>query len=128
MIVYDEGMFDSEGPIAPKVEKNPIELARERKKEHNIFLKTSSLVAAASMYAYNPSGAIMDMLTESHSDYEINGHILDINCGTIIHTRNYRTNGIYIAGKTPGKYQIKCTLMCEEYIEPQVEYIDFVVE
>lgn len=56
------------------------------------------------------------------------GHILDINCGTIIHTRNYRTNGIYIAGKTPGKYQIKCTLMCEEYIEPQVEYIDFVVE
>lgn len=74
VIVYDEGMFDSEGPIAPKVEKNPIELARERKKEHNIFLKTSSLVAAASMYAYNPSGAIMDMLTESHSDYEINGH------------------------------------------------------
>lgn len=59
--------------------KKPIELARERKKEHNIFLKTSSLVAAASMYAYNPSGAIMDMLTESHSDYEINGHILDIN-------------------------------------------------
>ena len=128
VIVYDEGMFDSEGPVAPKVEKNPIELARERKREHSIFFKTSSLVDATSMYAYNPSGTIMDMLKESHSDYEINGHILDINCGTIIHTRNYRTNGIYIAGKTPGKYQIKCTLMCEEYIEPQVEYIDFVVE
>ena len=33
-----------------------------------------------------------------------------------------------LSGKSPGKYQIKCTLMCEEYIEPQIEYIDFVVE
>lgn len=30
-------------------------------------------------------------------------------------------------GKKAGHYQIKCTLMCEEYEEPQVEWIDFEV-
>lgn len=40
----------------------------------------------------------------------------------------YARRGIYVVGKHPGQYQIKCTLMCEEYTEPQIEYIDFVVE
>ena len=43
------------------------------------------------------------------------------------HTKSYWRRGIYLVGKKSGKYQIKCTLMCEEYEEPQIEYIDFEV-
>lgn len=131
VIVYDDDeLFDLEEPVAPKVKKNPIELARKRQEELKKlgvdFWKSGCVNSSDINFKHRAS--IMNMLGGSLYGCEIYDHTVDIECGTIIHTKSYWKSGIYLVGKTPGKYQIKCTLMCEEYIEPQVEYIDFVVE
>ena len=130
VIVYDDELFDLEEPVAPKVKKNPIELARKRQeklKKLGIDFWESGCVNSSDIN-FKHRASIMNMLGGSLYGCEIYDQTVDIECGTIIHTKSYWKSGIYLVGKTPGKYQIKCTLMCEEYIEPQVEYIDFVVE
>lgn len=130
VIVYDEDEFDLVTPKAPKVRRNPIELARWRQKEAKTFsidLEKNSWWRSA-IYKFEPPTSTMDMLPESRSSYKMYVQNIAVDCGTIMHTKSYWERGIYIVGKSPGKYQIKCTLMCEEYIEPQIEYIDFVVE
>lgn len=127
VVVYDDELFALEEPLTPKVKRNPIELAKERQERFGVdFWKISWLTSPVD--DFDSEISIVDIPTEQQSDYETYDQIIDVDCGTIIHTKSYWDRGIYIVGKTPGQYQIKCTLMCEEYIEPQVEYIDFVVE
>ena len=130
VIVHDDELFALEEPLVPKVKENPIKLAKERKKELERFGINfwQKEWLPASVYDCDSETSIIDMPIEAQSDSETYDQTIDIDCGTIIHTKSYCKRGIYLVGKTPGKYQIKCTLMCEEYIEPQVEYIDFVVE
>ena len=67
------------------------------------------------------------MIINQNDKCECFDHTLEVKCSSLIHTRNYRHRGIYLVGRKAGHYQIKCTLMCEEYEEPQVEWIDFEV-
>lgn len=130
VFAYDDELpFPLKQPEAPKVGKSPIELAEKRRQRQDVdFGERLWMNSAASLYNFDFATPIIDVMEESQFDYEIDDSIIDIDCGTIIHTKSYWKRGIYLVGKNPGKYQIKCTLMCEEYIEPQVEYIDFVVE
>lgn len=132
VIAYDDRVIELEEPEAPQVGKNPIELAEIREREEYFrnmrFSRSSLLDSVTSKYDRDTATSIIRMLTKSKFNYEVDNQIINIDCDMILHTKNYRRRDIYIAGRCPGKYQIKCTLMCEEYIEPQVEYIDFVVE
>ena len=130
VIVYGDEIFDLEKPPILNMKENPVELARERK-EYSERLGIDSRKGTwlnSPVHDFDIGTFIMNMLTEEPSDCEKHEQISDVDCGTIIHTKSYWKRDIYLVGKTPGQYQIKCILMCEEYMEPQVEYIDFVVE
>lgn len=42
-----------------------------------------------------------------------------------MHSKCYHEHNVYLVGTTPSAYKIKCVLMCEEYTEPVVKFIDF---
>ena len=115
VMVYDDRLCELEEPQILKVERNPIRLARDRYEEQHLW-------------SMNLGRTAYIEVSDMELVHEIDNRIIDIRCDMILHRKEYRSEGTYIVGKTPGKYQIKCTLMCAEYIEPQVEYIDFVVE
>lgn len=126
--VYDEEMLEVEEPEAPEVGKNPIELAKKRQQNQNPFgvnINRSSILGFKNpLCNFNPT----IKSTYDDDDYKLYGQTLEIDCDTIIHTKSYWRRGIYLVGKYPGKYKIKCTLMCEEYEAPQIGYIEFEVE
>ena len=127
VIVYNDILFALEETLTPEVKKNLIELERKRQKKLDMDLWKKTWLNSLA-YDFNSETDIVGMSSETQSDCKTYNQIIGFDCGTIIHTMSHWERGIYLVGKTPGKYQIRCTLMCEEYIEPQVEYIDFVVE
>lgn len=130
--LFDDEILDLPQPEAPKLASNPIKLAEKRKKDRANF----ALNIGGTLPNYNIPGivsalkgrSIADVIADNNKDYHIYDRTIDIACGTIIHTKSHWRRGIFVVGKKPGKYQIKCTLMCEEYSEPQIEYIDFEVQ
>ena len=109
VMVYDDRLRDLGEPQILKVEENPIRLARDRYEEQQLW----SMNLGRTAYIEVSDMELAD---------EIENRIIDIRCDMILHREAYSAGGTYIVGKTPGNYQIKCTLMCAEYIEPQVEY------
>lgn len=129
--VFDDEILDLEEPVAPKKGKNPIQLAKNRKdNQFKFLLDISDSLANVVVPNYSPVNlrSIADIVADGIENYSLYDNMVDIECGDIIHTKSYWKRGIYLVGKKPGKYQIKCTLMCEEYEEPHIEYIDFEVQ
>lgn len=129
--VFDDEILELQQPKVPKRGKDPISLAKKRKEEQFRFaldINNSLANYAIPDFGAVPVRSIADIIAEGRKDYNLYGSSLDIECGTIIHTKSYWRRGIYLVGKKPGRYQIKCTLMCEEYEEPHIEYIDFEVQ
>lgn len=125
--VYNNNIIDLLEPEAPEKGNNPIELAAKRKKYQS-----------SNMLYNNPN--ILNGLTEKlnlvnpllyaieDSKYcLINSNIVEINCDKLIHSYISCKNDVYLVGRKPGKYKIKCSLICEEYEKPVVKYIDFEV-
>lgn len=125
--VYDQDILCLEKPKAPSVKKSPIELAEKRKCDPFgvVFDKTYWDITPSQIISRG--GLLQNMIINPNDKCECFDHTLEVNCSSLIHTRSYRQRGIYLVGKKAGHYQIKCTLMCEEYEEPQVEWIDFEV-
>lgn len=46
----------------------------------------------------------------------------------LLHTHNKCIEGFNMAVLNPGKYQLKCIIMCEEYTKPIEQYIELIVE
>lgn len=129
--VFDNEILDLEEPAAPKRGKNPIQLAKNRKdNQFKFLLGINDPLASIVVPDYSPVNLrrIADIVADANENYSLYDNMVDIECGDIIHTKAYWKRGIYLVGKKPGKYQIKCTLMCEEYEEPHIEYIDFEVQ
>ena len=125
--VYDQDILHLGKPKAPSVEKNPIELAEKRRRDPWGVPFDRSYADLQIPQSMSGGGLLKSLIASQNANYKCFNHTLEINCGSIIHTRNYWQRGIYLVGKKPGQYQIKCTLMCEEYQEPQIEWIDFEV-
>lgn len=125
--VYDQDILRLEKPKAPSVRRNPIELAEKRMRDpFGVgFDKTYSDILPSQIISRG--GLLQNMIINQNDKCECFDHTLEVKCSSLIHTRNYRHRGIYLVGRKAGHYQIKCTLMCEEYEEPQVEWIDFEV-
>lgn len=129
--IYDDKLLDIEQPVAPKVSDNPIQLARKRKEdEYGAKLNFPQVLPNLFLTGYDSLKGMnfSNLIAEGNKDYSLYDNTVDIDCGTIIHTKKYWRRGLYLVGRKPGKYQIKCTFMCEEYEGPQVEYIDFEVQ
>lgn len=129
--VFDDEILDFAEPSAPRKGKDPIKLAEKRKDDQYRFALDipNSLASYTVPDITNITGRDWaNVIAKRNNDYILYNQTIDIDCGTIIHTRSYWRRGIFLVGKKPGKYQIKCTLMCEEYTEPQIEFIDFEVQ
>ena len=129
VMVYDEEIMDMEEPKSPKLAKNPITAAKKRMEDQKSLALNINADAFAGIKIPNQflNGEFLRTIRQP-KDYSLYDNAIEIDCGTVIHTKNYWHRGIFLVGKKSGKYQIKCTLMCEEYREPQTELIDFVVE
>lgn len=127
--VYDCEILELSEPKAPKVGKNPIGLANQRRKERiNRFAALSyrNILSSIPTPTYNTGKSILEnVIKHTNLDFVIYEHTLEINCGTVVHTKSHLTRGVFLVGKKPGKYKIKYSLMCEEYREPQVGWTDF---
>lgn len=129
VMVYDEEIMDMEEPKSPKLAKNPITTAKKRMENQRsiaLNINTDAFAGIKIPDEFLNGGLIRSIRLPK--DFSLYDNTVEIDCGTIIHTKNYWHRGIFLVGKKPGKYQIKCTLMCEEYREPQTELIDFIVE
>lgn len=73
----------------------------------------ASLFASASVSA-----------TESMDVYD---HAVDIENVQIQHYDLAWYRGLYIVPTAKGKYQIRCSIMCSEYIEPEIRAIEIEV-
>lgn len=123
--VYDRDILQLEEPKAPSVGKNPIELAKKRRRDPFGLAVDRSYADLQIPQSMSGGGLLRSLIASQNANYKCFNRTLEINCGSIIHTRNHKQRGFYLVGKKPGRYQIKCTLMCEEYREPQIEWIDF---
>lgn len=125
--MYDRDILQLEEPKPPSVGKNPIELAKKRRRDPFGLAVARSYADLQIPQSMSGGGLLKSLIASQNANYKCFNCTLEISCGSIIHTRNHKQRGIYLVGKKPGQYQIKCTLMCEEYQEPQIEWIDFEV-
>ena len=98
MIVYGDEIFDLEKPPILNMKENPVELARERK-EYSERLGIDSRKGTclnSPVHDFDIGTFIMNMLTEETSDCEKHEQIIDVDCGTIIHTKSYWKRDIYL--------------------------------
>ena len=125
--VYNNNIVDLLEPEAPEKGNNPIELAAKRKKyqSSNMLYNNPNILGGLTekLNLVNP----LLYAIEDIEDCLINSNIVEINCEKLIHSYISFKNDVYLVGRKPGKYKIKCSLMCEEYEKPVVKYIDFEV-
>ena len=125
--VYNNNIVDLLEPEAPEKRNNPIELAAKRKKyqSSNMLYNNPNILGGLTekLNLVNP----LLYAIEDIEDCLINSNIVEINCEKLIHSYISFKNDVYLVGRKPGKYKIKCSLMCEEYEKPVVKYIDFEV-
>lgn len=125
--VYDCGLVHLAKPKPPKKGESPIELAAKRKKyqSSNMLYNNPNILNGLTekLNLVNP----LLYAIEDVEDCLINSNIVEINCDKLIHSYISCKNDVYLVGRKPGKYKIKCSLMCEEYEKPVVKYIDFEV-
>ena len=133
-LMHLEGVKDLKEPQAPALPPNPIEEA-ERKYERSISPMTdwmrSSIVAQSvwplenlptiDSFICKPSGM---PLTQSFS---IDENSLLAECRQIPHKDSKAFDSFYLVPLKRCKGKIKISLMCSEYIEPEVQYVDFEV-
>lgn len=128
--VFDDSVLNLEEPKAPECAADPVVLAEKRSNAlYNYALDMQSIYGELADPFSSPRlrRPISVVFSEEKRSYRISNNTLYFECESIIHTRNCCSRGIFLVGKKAGHYQIKCTLMCEEYKEPQIEYIDFEV-
>lgn len=115
-------------PAMPPMPKNPIhdaerEYARRLDPMADIIHKM-----AMSMPAYRgieplSASIFAPIHVSSAESMDIYDHVLDIRDGQIQHYDLSWHRGIYIVPTAKGKYQIQCSIMCSEYIEPEIKII-----
>lgn len=68
--------------------------------------------------------SLSDTLEASRKTFSIKENEMTANCTQIPHKAAELYKGCYLVPLERGKYQIQIKMMCSEYIEPEVQYID----
>lgn len=117
-------------PQGPKLPPNPIEKAEERFMNDSnptyAFLKNSidGMQPFRSLPVIDPA-----IFSNSHSSVfesiSIRDNSILIECDQLPHKDDAEFDGIYIVPARKGKFKVSVSLMCSEYIEPEVHDIEF---
>lgn len=137
-IVFPKGIFvydiddieKMKEPQGPKLPPNPIEKAEERFMNDSnptyAFLKNSidGMQPFRSLPVIDPA-----IFSNSHSSVfesiSIRDNSILIECDQLPHKDDAEFDGIYIVPARKGKFKVSVSLMCSEYIEPEVHDIEF---
>lgn len=132
--VYNDNILDIEKPYAPTIKQNPVELAIERRyrKASSCYVlkKPNNILNTDACNAIQTHGrdALVKTLKFLNKKCTIHDRKIVIEVDNLMHSKCYHEHNIYLVGTIPGEYKIKCILMCEEYAEPDVRFIDFTVK
>ena len=134
IFVYDiDDIEKMKEPQAPKLPPNPIEKAEERfMSDLNPaygLLKNSMdgmqpFYSARSLPVIDPA-----IFSNSHSSVfesiSIRDNSILVECNQLPHKDDTEFDGIYIVPARKGKFKVSISLMCSEYIDPEVHDIEF---
>lgn len=129
--VYDTNIFDIEKPQAPTIKQNPVELAIERRyrKASSCYVlnKPNNILNTDACNVIETHGreSLAKTLKLLNKKCVIHDNKIVIELDALMHSKCYHEHNVYLVGTTPSAYKIKCVLMCEEYTEPVVKFIDF---
>lgn len=113
-------------PKEPSLPENPIARA----------LYGAPLVGKGWLYSLNDLGTIKPPVMDSWVGGSLTSGInirfennsSDIRIDKIIHTDSESIKEFYFVPSKKGTFQVKCQIMCEEYLRPDVQYFTFHVE
>lgn len=115
-----------EEPPMPKMPPNPIEEA-EKKRLH-LTGSMSEYFYQTALPSENRIIPALDVLSDLHGSSDdlliINTHSLKMESAKIQHYDLSLFNHVYIVPTAKGKFRIECRIMCSEYKEPDIKYID----
>ena len=120
-------------PEAPKLPENPIEKAEQRfvtgltplsryfkSLEEDSFIPLNAWATADALLLDKPVTSVFEFL-------EIKNHEIRAECRELPHRYDKAFEGIYIVPTKKGKFKVPVSLMCSEYVEPEICYIEFEV-
>ena len=123
-------------PEKPELPKSPLEKAIERQNTGFGALNQVGLTLSA-LYDGNTYGGInlAELAIQNYGringneSFEVSDNTVYIKTkNELVHTENDNFPGIYIVPLETGEFRIKITVMCSEYLEPEVQYIDVICE
>lgn len=129
-LIYEvSDLDDIKEPPMPAMPKNPIyeaekELERRLNPLANLVHQMSMSMPMYSSVRAIGADILSRMNTTSAESIDILGHSVELESVQIQHYNLAWFEHIYIVPTAKGKYQIQCTIMCSEYMEPEVKYIE----
>lgn len=135
-MLYDvSDVEDIDEPEAPRLPKNPIE---EAEQEYAKRMNPTAYAISQLKRTYNPFIVPdkLDVLNSKlmFSDIDLTNQSLFVEKHSIVaeakqipHKDLEWFDGIYVVPTVKGKFRVKITLMCSEYLEPEERYISFEV-
>jgi len=123
---------DIEPPKAPKLPQNPIEIAEEEYAKHMNPMVAAIKELNRNWNQFNFStnlGAITAKIADSHFStinwsLSVKEHGISAETHQILHKDLSLFDGIYVVPTAKGKFKVNVSLMCSEYLEPVMSYID----
>ena len=108
-----------------KIPEPPIDIENPLYKSYSPVMSDISTI---SMYCSIPDTINIFAHQSLYHNYSLDGNNIKIWQKELLHTHTKEIAEYSIAAIKPGDYQIKCTIMCEEYTEPVEQIIDFHVD
>jgi hypothetical protein len=121
-------------PKAPALPKNPIDEAERQ--YQRIMDPMTNIVQEMMKSTYPMNYSAFDSINSDflapnigsiNQSITINKRSIRAECRQLPHRDFEWFDGIYVIPTIKGKFQIKCIMMCSEYIEPEEHYIDIEV-
>jgi len=109
-------------PEAPSKPKNPVEEALKRKTFGAALEYMESLQYTSSL----PMPSLYPALRSFHANYHrrVENNCIKLEIDDLLHTYLIDYDQFAVVPTQKGKFQIKCTIMCEEFLEPVEQIID----
>lgn len=129
IVKFNDDMIFTEEPEAPPKKENPLnKLYMAKVLGASAFISPtilpSSFVGSGRL---DYSARFLNAVNNNHN-YDLENNCIKIWEKDLLHKYLYSIDKYTLVALKPGNYKIKCTTMCEEYIEPVEQIIDFQVD
>lgn len=123
LLLKSEDVNSREEPKAPALPENPIEKELKNRNRDN---------KSECINSFN-SKAFETFLNNHISEYygnniKVEKNVAEISFRSILHSKNDFIKGLYLAATKPGKYVLECSILCEEFTEPDIQHITIIAE